>query len=94
MTGSKNEERPEFSEVLFAMARGMKVLKVIRGSTISWNAFSHQDYQNDNARDDRRPRFDDQRRDGRRPQYDAGRDGRRPQYDAGRDDRVSRKFQD
>ena len=99
---SNCDQRPEFSKVLFAMARGMKVLKVIRGGTISWKAFSHQDDQNDNSRDDRRPRFDDQRRDDRRPQYDAGRDDRRPrfddqrrderrpQYDAGRDDRRPR----
>ena len=99
---SNRDQRPEFSKVLFAMARGMKVLKVIRGGTISWKAFSHQDDQNDNSRDDRRPRFDDQRRDDRRPRFDdqrtddrrprfddQRRDERRPQYHARRDDRGS-----
>ena len=78
--------RPEFSKVLFAMARTMKVVRVIRGGTLSWTAFSF--------RDDRRPRYDDRRdqapRDDRRPRYDdrrdqAPRDDRRPRYDDRRD---------
>ena len=91
--GSKHELRPEFSKVLFAMARTMKVVRVIRGGTLSWTAFSH--------RDDRRPHYDDRRdqapRDDRRPRYDdrrdqAPRDDRRPRYDAQapRDDRHPR----
>ena len=91
--GSKHEERPEFSKVLFAMARTMKVLRVIRGGTISWKAFSHQDEH----RDDRQPRFDQHRRDDyrddRRPRFDQQprddrRDDRRPRFDQQpRDDR-------
>jgi hypothetical protein len=86
---------PEFSKVLFAMARTMKVVRVIRGGTLSWTALSY--------RDDRRPRYEDRRdqapRDDRRPHYDdrrdqAPRDDRRPHYDdrrdqAPRDDRRS-----
>jgi len=80
--GSKHELRPEFSKVLFAMARTMKVVRVIRGGTLSWTAFRN--------RDDRRPHYDDRRdqapRDDRRPHYDdrrvqAPRDDRRPRYD-------------
>jgi len=74
--GSKHELRPEFSKVLFAMARTMKVLKVIRGGTISWKAFSDRDDRRDQREpsDDRRPQYGD-RREQREP-----RDDRRPQY--------------
>jgi len=71
--GSKHEERPEFSKVLFAMAREMKVLRVIRGGTLSWKALSQRDDRRDDRQDDRRPRYDDRReqapRDDRRPPY-------------------------
>ena len=87
--GSKHEQRPEFSKVLFAMAREMKVLKVIRGGTISWRALSQRDdrrprYDDRQDRDDRRPRFDDrQDRDDRRPRFDDRRphEDRRPRFD-------------
>jgi len=85
------KERPEFSKVLFAMARKMRVLRVIRGGTLSWTAVSYRDDRRDQApRDDRRPHYDDRRdqapRDDRRPHYDdrrdqAPRDDRRPRYD-------------
>jgi len=91
--GSKPETRPEFSKVLFAMARNMKVLKVIRGGTISWNAFNRQDDRHEQRvpRDDRRPHYGDRReerepRDDRRPHYGdrheqrEPRDDRRPHY--------------
>lgn len=86
--GSKHEQRPEFSKVLFAMARTMKVLRVVRGGTISWKAFDHQE--------DRRPRFDgnrDQRDDRRR---DDRRDDRqdnhhRPRFEGARDQRDDRR---
>ena len=68
-------QRPEFSKVLFAMAREMRVLRVIRGGTLSWNALNNQrdDYQD---RQDRRPCYDDRRddRQDRRPRYDDRRD--------------------
>ncbi len=98
--GSKHELRPEFSKVLFALARTMKVVRVIRGGTLSWTAFRddrrpHYDDRRDQApRDDRRPHYDDRRdqapRDDRRPRYDdrrdqAPRDDRRPRYDDRRD---------
>jgi hypothetical protein len=73
--GSKHETRPEFSKVLFAMAREMKVLKVIRGGTISWNAFNRRD----DHHHDRRPRFDD--RNGRDERRDDHHHDRRPRFD-------------
>ena len=86
--GSNADQRPEFSKVLFAMARRMRVLRVISGGSIEWNSFDRR------PRDDRRPHYDDRRdhgpRDDRRPHYDdrrdhGPRDDRRPHYDDRRD---------
>ena len=56
-------ERAPFNRVLFAMARNMRVVRVIGGGTLEWTAFD-------------RPRYDDRRdqRDDRRDQRDDRRD--------------------
>jgi hypothetical protein len=99
--GCLDGERPEFSKVLFAMAHSLKVLRVIRGGTISWK-FANRDQDRRGDRDrDHRPRLDDRRRDdGRhdrrddyRPRFDDrrrddSRDDYRPRFDdRRRDDR-------
>jgi hypothetical protein len=92
--GSKFEQPLEFSKVLFAMAHTLKVLRVIKGGTISWKAFTQRDDRRD-QRDDR-PRYDDHQ--DRRPRFDDrhGRDDhqdRRPRFDDrhGRDDHQDRR---
>ena len=72
------------------MAHNLKVLRVIKGGTISWNACRDQR--------DEHPRFDD-RRDQRdeRPRFDDRRDQRdeRPRFDDRRDQRDERpRFDD
>jgi hypothetical protein len=95
-------ERAPFNRVLFAMARSMRVLRVIGGGTIEWTAFNRHDrddrrpsFDDRHDRDDRRPRFDDRHdRNDRRPRFDDrhDRDDRRPRFDDrhDRDDRRPR----
>lgn len=78
---------PPFNKVLFAMARSMHVVKVIKGGTLEWTVFDHRP-RYDDRRDDCRPRYNDQRHD-YRPRYDNRRDDHpedrrddyRPRYD-------------
>ena len=87
------DERPEFSKVLFAMARSLKVLRVIKGGTISWKALNRPRY--DDHQDDRRPRFDDRRQDDHRPRFDDRRqDDHRPRFDDRRQDDQRPRFDD
>ena len=85
-------ERPPFNKVLFAMARSMHVVKVIRGGTLEWTAFDRRpryDDRREDRQEDRRPRYDDRREDrqeDRRPRYDDRRDDYRPRFDDRRDD--------
>jgi len=80
--GSDVGERPPFNKVLFAMARSMHVVKVIRGGTLEWTAFDrrpHYDDRREDRQDDRRPRYDD-RRDYYRPRFDERHDDQRTNY--------------
>jgi hypothetical protein len=86
--GADVVERPPFNKVLFAMARSMRVVKVIRGGTLEWTVFDRRP-RFDDRRDDHRPRFDD-RRDDRRPQFDDRQDNYRPRFDDRREDRRPR----
>jgi hypothetical protein len=100
--GCNVQQRPPFNRVLFAMARSMRVVRVIGGGTLEWTAFDRHDrddrrprYDDRHDRDDRRPRYDDRHdRDDRRPRYEDrhDRDDRRPRYDDrhDRDDRRPR----
>ena len=83
-------ERAPFNRVLFAMARNMRVVRVIGGGTLEWTAFDRQDT------DDRRDHSRNQR-DDRRNQRDYSRDQRddRPRFDDRRDQRDDRpRFDD
>lgn len=81
-------DRPDFGKVLFAMAHGMKVLRVVRnGQELLWNRYrdnNGEQIEFDERRHNNRGRRDDRRRDDR---------DRRDDYDR-RDDRGRRDDRD